>query len=388
MLCALSPGIAATPSPAAIAAPETSEASARLARFRDALDDARKTYGFPGAIAAFVLKDGSSGVVAVGVEGRHDPTPLVATARMMSGSTGKTFAAAAALRLAAQGKLDLDAPIGRYVSERPWFSKLANAAQITTRMLLAHRAGLADHVNLPDYMAQSSRRAAANPDDFLSPDECIAIAVAAPAKFAPGTGYAYSDSGYLIVGEIIENASGKRFYDYAATEFLTPLGLTLTVPSNTRLIPGLSQGEPDWGGAPLPPQMLVAPGVLLFNPASEWTGGGFATNPIDLARWARALYGGSLLPPALLADMARAPDGSPSDRPAYGLGMQIETLEGQRVVGHSGYFPGYRSDLFYMPEGDIAIAFQINSEFGVKSQPVIGAIRARLLHAAMMRKSQ
>jgi D-alanyl-D-alanine carboxypeptidase len=364
------------------AAVQPAQAPARLARFQAALESVRAEYGFPGATAAFVLADGTSGVVATGVEGHQEPRPLSSQARMMSGSTGKTFAAAAALRLAALGKLDLDAPIGRYVGDRPWFGKWPDAARVTPRMLLAHRSGIADHVNLPAYLSASMMRFQANPDQFVPVDECIAIALSAPAEFAPGEGYAYSDTGYLILGQIIEAASGQRYYDFVTNEFLKPHGLTLTTPSDTRLIAGLSQGEPDWGGAPLPPFSLAAPGVLLFSPGAEWTGGGFATNALDLARWAHALYGGNVLPPHFRDQMMAFPaSGGTGIGSRYGLGVQITLSEqgAPEVLGHSGYYPGYRSDLAYFPGQKVAIAFQINTEKGVRSQKAIDAIRARLL---------
>lgn len=389
LVAALVSGLAAQP--ALAASPATAKVadtfSAQLAAFRNALDAARVEINFPGATAAFVLPDGRMGVVAVGVEDKATAVPLSPQARMMSGSTGKTFAAAVALTLAAQGKLDLDAPIARYLGDRPWFKRLPNAGVITTRQLLGHRSGLADHVGNPAFLQASFALSARDPDRALDPEACIAFILGRPALFAPGTGFAYTDTGYLLVGLVIEAASGRPYYDLVRDLYLGPLGLTLTTPSDRRAIPGLSQGEPDWGGAPLPPRVLAAPGLFAFNPGSEWTGGGFATNSLDLARWARALYAGSALPPVERAAMLDAKPEKPGGQ-RYGLGVSVYESPAGRVEGHSGYFPGYRADLAWFADRKIAVAFQINSEFGVRDAKILDRIRNALLNSLDVRRGK
>lgn len=356
--------------------------AAKTAAFRAALEAARQEIGFPGATAAFVLPDGRVGEVAVGVADRLSDAPLPLSARMMSGSTGKTYAAAVALALSRQGKLDLDAPITRYLGEPDWLLRLPNAQRITLRQLLTHTSGLRDHVSVPAFGEALLRQAMADPDKALSPLQCIAFIDGQPALFEPGQGYAYSDTGYLIAGLVIEAASGERFYDLAERLFLKPLGLTSTTPADHRRLADLAQGYPVWPeGAPLPETILEAPGVLRWNPASEWTGGGYVTRSRDAAVWAATLYGGKAMAGDYLPDLLRGSPIAPGATKTYGLGVFVSPSPYGVMYGHSGYYPGYRSDLAYFPDLKVAVAFQIDTETGVRSGKVLDRIRESLVTA-------
>ncbi|TAJ68855.1 MAG: class A beta-lactamase-related serine hydrolase [Phenylobacterium sp.] len=354
----------------------------KLAAFQAALETSRQEIGFPGATAGFVLPDGRSGMVAVGVSDKATGRPMTPQDRMMSGSTGKTYVSATALALARQGRLDLDAPITRYLGHPDWMTGLPNMDRITMRQLLGHTSGLRDHVNSPTFGLTLMKLAQSDPEKALTAQQCIGFLKGQTALFEPGHGYAYSDTGYLIAGLVIEAAAKQPFYDLARRLFWDPLGLTLTAPADQRRIPGLTQGYPVWpSGAPLPDTIAVAPGRLRWNPASEWTGGGVVTNAHDAARWAAALYGGKAMLGDYLPEMLRGVpirEGSPK---TYGLGVSTAPTPYGTLYGHSGYYPGYRSDLAYFPDLKIAVAFQINTETGVREAAVLDAIRNRLVAA-------
>ncbi len=122
------------------------------------LDKAQHQYGFPGATAAYVLPDGTVGVVATGMADRETATPMTVRSRMLAASIGKTFVGATAIALAQEGLLDLDAPISQYVGDRPWFSRLPNHSDITLHHLLTHSSGLPDHVHLASFATAVSHR--------------------------------------------------------------------------------------------------------------------------------------------------------------------------------------------------------------------------------------
>nr|WP_243451901.1 serine hydrolase domain-containing protein [Sphingosinicella soli] len=268
----------------------------RTAAFRAALEDARIEIGFPGATAGFVARDGTAVSVAVGVADTATRRPMPTEARMMSGSTGKTYVAAVTLALARNGDLDLDAPITRYLGTPDWLAALPNIDRITLRQLLMHRSGLRDHVDAPEFGQTLIRLAMTDPEAALTPQQCIAFLAGQSALFEPGRGYAYSDTGYLLAGLAIEAATGRRFYDLADALFIDPLNLHSTTPAAARRQKDLVQAYPAWPeGAQLPQTILEAPGLLRWNPASEWTGGGFVTTARDAAVWAHALYGGSAM---------------------------------------------------------------------------------------------
>jgi D-alanyl-D-alanine carboxypeptidase len=135
------------------------------------------------------------------------------------------------------------------------------------------------------------------------------------------------------------------------------------VPSTSRRIPGL---VPGYAGPRdplgLPDEMMVK-GELVVNPQFEWAGGGFATSPPDLARWGRELYAGRALSPAarkLMLDAAVPARLGPDAK--YGLGVIIRPATPVGPTwGHSGFFPGYQTELLYVPDPGISLAVQINT---------------------------
>lgn len=158
---------------------------------------------------------------------------MTVQSRMLAASIGKTFVGATAIALAREGSLDLDAPISRYVGDRPWFTRLPNHANITLHQLLTHSSGLPDHVHLDSFAAAVSRHWQEPGNPFL-PVALLEFVWDQPPLFAPGTAWAYSDTGYILAGLVIEAATGSPYYDDIQTRFLTPLGLTLTSPADRR----------------------------------------------------------------------------------------------------------------------------------------------------------
>ncbi|WP_204138088.1 serine hydrolase [Halomicronema sp. CCY15110] len=356
--------------------------SDRTQAVQTVLDEAQHQYGFPGATAAYVLPDGTVGVVATGLADRETATPMTVRSRMLAASIGKTFVGATAIALAQAGRLDLDAPISRYVGDRPWFARLPHHADITLRHLLTHSSGLPDHVHLASF-ANAVSRQWQQPGNPFPPESLLEFVLDQPPRFAPGTAWAYSDTGYILAGLVIEAVTGSRYYDEIQTRFLTPLGLTFTSPADRRWLPGLAAGymaaDNPLG---LPPKTTTADGVMVWHPGFEWTGGGLVSNARDLAVWGAALFGGQAMPGDYLDDLLQAVSIRPdSDNVQYGSGVGIYRRGPfGPVYGHGGWIPGYSSSLRYYPDYQVAIAFQINTDIGIvdDTTPVVPDLELRL----------
>lgn len=355
--------------------------------FQAELDSLRHEYGFPGATAAYVLADGTGGEAATGFADRETATVMTPRSRLLSASIGKTYLAAVAVALADEGWLNLDLPVSFWLGDQLWFQRLPNHSEITMRHLLTHSSGLADHVYSERFIAEVAHRWR-EPDNPFPPLALIDYSLDTLPLFAAGRGWAYSDSGYILAGLVIEAATGRDCFQEVTERFLVPLGLTETSRANRRDLPGLAAGylaaDNPFG---FPEKTTAENGELLWHPGLEWTGGGWLSTSRDLARWGAALFGGRVLPEEALAEMLRAvPISLESDAIEYGAGVAISRngLHGP-VYGHGGWIPGYTSSLRYYPDHGVTVALQINTDIGIVDggSEVIAAIERRLAEVAI-----
>ncbi|HUR19855.1 MAG TPA: serine hydrolase domain-containing protein [Vicinamibacterales bacterium] len=315
----------------------------------------------PGVSVGILLKDGTALTAVAGVANRATKAAMTPDGLMLAGSTGKTFFAALALQLIESGRLDLDAPISKYLGDRPWFPRLPNASSITVRHLMTHTSGLVRYEMNPKFTADLR----AQPDKAWSPEEEVAYLLDATPPFAAGQGWDYSDTNYIVLGMIMEKITGTKAYDEIRARFLTPLKLNGVVPQTGPDIPKLVNG---YAGATdplgLPDEMMVN-GRLAINPQFEWAGGGFATSAGDLARWGHALYaaaGGPVTPAMRNLMVNAAVPARLGPQVSYGLGVIVRpTTPVGPVWGHSGFFPGYQSELVHAVDKGITVAVQINT---------------------------
>lgn len=323
-------------------------------------------YDLPGASAAIVLPDGSVVTAATGfadIENRRSMTP---DTLMLAASIGKTFVAATILALESEGQLSRSDLLSAHLGDRPWFDALPNANTITIDQLLHHTAGLPDHVHLPAFQQEWARIATG--EGGFNPESLVAFVAGQNPLFEAGTAWAYSDTGYVLLGLVIEAVTGQLWQEAVRTHFLDPLALSSTVPSNRPDLSGLAIGytaaENPFG---LPARTADAEGRLLWNPAVESAGGGFASTSADLARRGHFLFGGKAMPAPYLD---RLLDSLPVDPDApgifYGAGVVIyaDTPHGP-VWGHGGWVPGYVSSLRHYADHGVTIAFQINTDVGI-----------------------
>ncbi|MCB2173859.1 beta-lactamase family protein [bacterium] len=367
--------------------PGSSTGTTPVAPFQAELDALRREYGFPGATAAYVLPDGTCEVAATGFSDSEHGTPMTPQSRMLSASIGKTYLAALAVALSDAGHIDLDAPISQWLGNRPWFSRLPNHRTITLRQLLNHSSGLPNHV----YSAQFAADVAhlwQKVDNEFTPQRLIQYSLDQEPLFAAGSGWAYTDSGYILAGLVLETATGRNCFADISTRFLAPLGLTRTSPADRRDLPGLAAGylaaDNRFG---LPPKTTDDDGTLRWHPGLEWAGGGWVSTSCDLARWGAALFGGRILPNQALADLLQAIPTDPDDETIhYGAGVAIyHSGPYGPVYGHGGWIPGYSSSLRYYPDHGVTIAFQLNTDIGIidGTTNVMTAMELRLATVAI-----
>jgi D-alanyl-D-alanine carboxypeptidase len=335
------------------------------------LEQVRAEAGFTGITAGVVLADGKRYAAAAGFADPDKKIALTPTSRMLAGSTGKTFAAAAILLAVDEHKLDLDSKIEKWIGREPWFDRLPNGHDLTLRLLMSHRTGVPEHVFDKNFVAAMR----ADPDRFWTPTELVAYILDKKALFAAGEKFAYADTNFVIAGLVFETATKRKLYDEVDRRILKPFELTHTVTSESRIIDALVPGQmsertPFGIGGP-----SIVNGRLVLNAQSEYAGGGMISTGGDLARWAKILWEGKAFSAKSLQAMLDAKDtgigrGGGVDA-KYGLATQVHPTPFGTGYAHAGWFPGYQTEMEYFPDSKVAIAIQvpIDPGMGAKKSP-------------------
>ena len=335
------------------------------------LDQIREESGFTGLTAGVVLADGRAMAAASGWADSEHRIALTASSRMLAGSTGKTFAAAAILQAVDDGTLDLDTKIERWLGKEPWFDRLPNAHELTLRILMSHRSGVPEHVFDKRFVAAMR----ADLDKNWTAKEIVAYILDKKPLFPAGEKFAYADTNFVIAGLVFETATGRKLFSEIDRRLVKPLGLKNTVTSESRVIDGLvpgfmSERTPFGMGGP-----SLREGRLVLNAQSEYAGGGMISTSADLARWAKLLWEGKAFSEKSLAAMLDAKEtgvGRGGGKDAkYGLATQVQPTPFGVSYAHAGWFPGYQTEMEYFPEYKIAVAIQIPSDpgLGAKKSP-------------------
>jgi D-alanyl-D-alanine carboxypeptidase len=338
--------------------PSTGETSVQQQRLQKVLNDLHEKNGFPGMTAAVVLPDGKVITAATGYADVESKKPMRPDDRMLAGSIGKTFFDAIFMRLADDGKLDLNQKISFWLKDEAWFQRLPNANDITFKMLLNHTSGIPEHVESPEFVAALWK----DPDKVWTPKELLAYSLDKPAKFAAGQGWSYADTNFILAAYIVEKITKRPLYQQIHDQILKPLKLNHTDPSTSRTLNDLVMGYSMPNSPFLFEGRTLVDGKLRFNPQMEWAGGGFISNSSDLARWADLLYTGKAFDKKMLPAMETAVPAKTGKGDEYGLGVQVRHTNYGITYGHGGWFPGYLSEMEYFPERNTSIAVQINSD--------------------------
>ncbi|HYQ63050.1 serine hydrolase domain-containing protein [Actinophytocola sp.] len=267
--------------------------------------------------------------------------------RFRVGSITKTFVSTVMLQLVNEGRVVLDDPVAKYLPEYGFDPR------ITVRMILAHTTGLFNYTGEPRPDGTVEPGIPLFGNDFAenrfrtyTPRELIEVALAKPARFAPGTSWSYSNTNFVVAGQLIERVTRTPWAVQVYKRVIGPLGLRDTVVPGTRAaVPGPhAHGYYAYHDAG---EFRVLD-VTRLNPSWASSAGEIISTTRDLDRFISALLGGRLLPANLLAEMK-----TPSPFAPYGIGLMV--LEagpdcGGTYYGHTGSIHGYQSYLFSSPD--------------------------------------
>lgn len=346
--------------------------------------------GFPGATCAYSLPDGMCRELAVGFADQETQRPMTIHSRMLAASIGKTFVALTIIALAHEKQLNVDDLLSIYLHPYHWYVRLANHETITLRQLLTHSSGLKDHVHTNNAHTEKVLERLSRTDTHISPELLIHCILDEPPLFAAGQGWAYTDTGYILLGLVIEQITGSTYYEELERRFLKPLSLNSTTPSNAPYLPDLVPGYTSANNLfALPEKTMDEKGVLVWNPAVEWTGGGLVSTSRDLARWAKILYEGHALQFDYLPDLLCSVPLNDETSRRYGAGVVITPNSPHGVkYGHLGVIPGYISSMQYYPKQGVALAFQVNTDKDVKMLGDIEQALAECLFSGRKREKR
>lgn len=320
-------------------------------QLRKIVQEAMQKAGIPGAIVGVWAPDRGTLVEAFGVADLTAMTPLTVNHRVRIGSVTKSFTSTAILQLVDEGRIDLDDTIEKYVKKHNL--KISNAKDITIRQLLNHTSGLFSYTDDPALEAVSY----ANLLLVWSPEELINLGVSHRDYAPPGKEYHYSNTGYALLGLIIEDESKEK--KSAAEEIdqriIKRLGLANTAfPRDQMLQEPYAKGymaDADLFTLSMTLRGSKTPGamtdVTLLHPSWPWTSGAVTSDLNDLKVFAKALGIGSLVSKKMQEQRLKTV-AIPGDAARYGLG--VLTFAG--FIGHRGAVPGYDVCVFYSPELD------------------------------------
>ncbi len=259
------------------------------------------------------------------------------------GSITKQFTAAAIMRLVEQGKIGLDDLVTGFV---PDFN--TRGREITVRHLLTHTSGIKSYTELKQVMVDQ-------PEHEFSHQEMLDLVQNEPLAFEPGARADYCNTGYYLLGMIIEKVSGEDYCTYLSHECFEPLGLARTrCDSNTQIIKNRAQG-------------YALDGSTLVNDRGLATSTPFAAGMLlasahDLVVWADALAAGKVVTPASYAQMSSRTELAGGGFSEYGFGLIIDSLDGHARVQHGGGIFGFNAMLARFPDDGVTIAVLSNSQ--------------------------
>lgn len=318
----------------------------------------------PGA-AVIVVQDGNTVYRgAHGVANLELAVPLRAEHVFRVGSITKQFTAAAILLLADEGRLDVADPISKYLPA--W---QAQGHRVTIQHLLSHTSGIANYTELPDW------RALMRSD--VSVDQLIQTFQNKPFDFAPGERWKYDNSGYVLLGAIIEKVSGQTYADFLRTRIFAPLNMTNSGYENqARITPGRVAGYMRDGA-----QWRNADFVSMTHP---YAAGALVSTVDDLARWNAAIENGALLKPSSWQRASTSfalPDGTLT---RYGAGWIIGRVGPAATLEHGGGINGFNAYVLRAPAAHLYIAVLANaSPPGTPPQELAVKLAARVLQVSV-----
>ena len=308
---------------------------AKLDQFFDRLTEKNKAMG-----SVVIAKDGQilyTRSIGYGQINGAEKKPLTAASRYRIGSITKMFTAAMIFQLVEEGKLKQTETLDKF------FPQIPNANKITIAQILAHRSGI------PNVRREQNSQRNVNTIP-MTKDEHLALIVKATPDFEPDTKSLYSNSGYFLLGFIIEKVTGKSYEEALRQRITAKIGLrdtytatgNIDVNKNESLTYFMVPGG-DWKQVPeTHPSILFGAGAIV-------------STPHDLTTFIQALFDGKLVSQESLDQMKTIRDGE-------GLGMETFSFDGQTFYGHTGGADNYGAWLSYLPEEKLAVAYTTNAK--------------------------
>jgi CubicO group peptidase (beta-lactamase class C family) len=290
-----------------------------------------------------VVKDGKTlidqGYSSADLEWNIPNSP---TTKFRLGSITKQFTATSILLLQERGKLNIDDPISKYLPDAP-----AAWSKVTVYNVLTHTSGIPSFTGFPDYRTTEWKD--------TNPAELVARFRDKPLDFEPGTKFSYSNSGYVLLGYLIEKVSGQTYADFLQQNIFTPLGMKDTgIDSNAAILPQRAQGYRR------SQRGIEHDGYISMT--IPFSAGALYSTTGDLLKWEQGLFGGKVLKPESLTRMTTP---FKSD---YGFGVIIRTVDGHKLITHGGGIEGFNTSLNYYPDDKLTVIVLGNLTGGTPDQ--------------------
>jgi D-alanyl-D-alanine carboxypeptidase len=325
----------------AVVAAQNLPSAATVARVADSLAGAFMAAGGTPSVAIGVVRGGETIVMtALGTADLENDVPASAHSVYRIGSVTKQFTSAAIMQLVERDSLALSDTLGELLGGLPeaW-------RPVTVRQLLNHTSGIHSYTAL----AESWRKRWGSQ---MTPDSIIALVFDSPMDFAPGTKWNYNNTGYVLLGMIIEKVTGTPWGEDLERRLLGPIGLSdthdcLDAPVIPRRVRGYEREDGHWENTAY---------LAMTHPLSA---GAMCSTVLDLAKWNQALHGGKVVS-AESYTMMTTPEGAATET-GYGFGLGRGAIEGHTMIMHGGGINGFRSSNAWFPDAELSVSVIINS---------------------------
>jgi D-alanyl-D-alanine carboxypeptidase len=354
------------PAASALAAPSAKQEQPALAASIDASIGQYYKADMPGA-TVIVVKDGKPVFrKAYGMADTAGKKPMSADMVLRLGSITKQFTAVAILMLAEEGKLALTDDITRFFPDYPTGGK-----KITVEHLLTHTSGIVSYTGKPDYVAGMAKdmSVAAMIDSFKND----------PLDFEPGTSYRYNNSGYFLLGAIIEKVSGQPYAKFVEQRIFVPLGMKDTAyegHERGKAHPARGHTRDGEGYGASAPLSMTQP----------YAAGSLVSTVDDLARWDAAISQGKLLKAASWQRAFTPYTLASGKSTGYGYGWEMGKLQGVPMVAHGGGINGFSTFALRLPEQKVFVAVLSNTDGGMVSPGLVASKAAAIAIGKPMRE--
>jgi D-alanyl-D-alanine carboxypeptidase len=295
----------------------------------------------PGLTLAVVRGSDTIVMKGYGLADVENNVPVTAESVFRIGSITKQFTSAAVMKLVEDGKIRLDGTLGDYLPEYAGAGKRA-----TMHQLLNHTSGIVPYTGVgPKFWDQSRLD--------LTHAQMLELFAKDSLQFEPGSRMVYNNSGYYLLGMIIEKVTGKSYAEHLRATEWQPLGLTQTMYCGQReIIPHRAQGYEVANGT------VVNAAPLSMN--LPFAAGALCSTPRDLVKWTRALHGGRVVSPASFTKMTSITQLSTGMTNPYGYGLVREQFSGHAMISHGGGINGFGAFLAHYPADQLTIALAAN----------------------------